>query len=223
MKPGVRPTVEADWETRSQGALQSPEGLANEQDVLAGLLAYSEAHVTADRLLQQFPSIGHVVSAEPWQLETLGLTTRDIELLHLVQAAACHMARAAVRARPALSNSPALISYLQTVMGYEQVEHVRILFLDRRNRLIADEVLHRGSIDHTPVYPRDIMKRALILNASALICVHNHPSGDPAPSRDDIAMTRQVKAAADALALELHDHIVIGHGKHASFRTLGLL
>ena len=133
------------------------------------------------------------------------------------------MARAEVRSRPVLSNWQALIAYLQTAMAYEQIEQFRILFLDRKNNLIADEVQQRGTVNHTPVYPREVMKRALILNASALIVVHNHPSGDPKPSRDDIEMTRELKAAAKALEIELHDHVVIGHGKHASFRSLGLL
>jgi DNA repair protein RadC len=122
-----------------------------------------------------------------------------------------------------LSNWRALIDYLQTAMAHEQIEQFRVLFLDRKNALIADEVQQRGTVDHTPVYPREVMKRALILNASALIVVHNHPSGDPKPSRDDIEMTRRLKEAASALEIALHDHVVIGHGKHASFRSLGLL
>ncbi len=133
------------------------------------------------------------------------------------------MARAEVRGRPVLSNWQALIGYLQTAMAYEQVEQFRILFLDRKNNLIADEVQQRGTVNHTPVYPREVMKRALILNASALLVVHNHPSGDPKPSREDIQTTRELKAAASALEVELHDHVVIGHGTHASFRSLGLL
>ena len=99
----------------------------------------------------------------------------------------------------------------------------RILFLDTKNNLIADEVQQRGTVNHTPVYPREVIKRALILNASALIVVHNHPSGDSKPSRDDIEMTRELKAAAEALGIEMHDHVVVGHGNHASFRSLGLL
>lgn len=122
-----------------------------------------------------------------------------------------------------LSNWQTLLAYLQTAMAYEQIEQFRILFLDRKNNLIADEVQQRGTVNHTPVYPREVMKRALILNASAIIVIHNHPSGDPKPSRDDIQMTRELKAFANALAVELHDHVVIGHGTHASFRSLGLL
>lgn len=122
-----------------------------------------------------------------------------------------------------LSNWQGLIAYLQTAMAGEQVEQFRILFLDTKNNLIADEVQQRGTVNHTPVYPREVIKRAIILNASALIVVHNHPSGDPKPSRDDIEMTRELKAAAKSLEIELHDHVVIGHGTHASFRSLGLL
>lgn len=133
------------------------------------------------------------------------------------------MARAEVRRRPVLTNWQALIAYLQMAMACEQVEQFRILFLDTKNNLIADEVQQRGTVNHTPVYPREAIKRALILNASALIVVHNHPSGDPKPSRDDIEMTRELKAAAKALEIELHDHVVIGHGTYASFRSLALL
>ena len=133
------------------------------------------------------------------------------------------MARADVRARPVLGNWPALLAYLQTSMAYEQIEQFRFLFLDRKNSVQADEVQQRGTVNHTPVYPREVLKRALILNASALIVAHNHPSGDPKPSRADIEMTRDLKAAANALEIELHDHVVIGHGTCASFRSLGLL
>jgi len=194
-----------------------------EHDLLAGLLSSSNGMACASALLQNFPSIGHVITAEASQLRAFGLTGHDIAVFRLVREIACRMARAEVRSRPVLSNWQALIAYLQTAMAYEQIEQFRILFLDRRNNLIADEVQQRGTVSHTPVYPREVMKRALILNASALIVVHNHPSGDPKPSREDIETTRELKAAANALEVELHDHVVIGHGKHASFRSLGLL
>lgn len=200
-----------------------PTEETTEQDLLAGLLAFSRGLACASALLQHFPSIGHVVTAEASQLRAFGLSRREIALLRLVREIACRMARAEVRSRPVLSNWQALIAYLQTAMAYEQIEQFRILFLDRKNSLIADEVQQRGTVNHTPVYPREVMKRALVLNASALIVAHNHPSGDPKPSRDDIEMTRQLKTAANALEVELHDHVVIGHGKHASFRSLGLL
>ena len=200
-----------------------PTEETTEQDLLAGLLALSQGMACASALLQHFPSIGHVVTGDASQLRAFGLSGREIALLRLVREIACRMARAEVRSRPVLSNWQALIAYLQTAMAYEQIEQFRILFLDRKNSLIADEVQQRGTVNHTPVYPREVMKRALVLNASALIVAHNHPSGDPKPSRDDIEMTRQLKAAANALEVELHDHVVIGHGKHASFRSLGLL
>ncbi len=194
-----------------------------EQDLLTALLRPSQVMACASALLQNFPSIGHVITAEPAQLCAFGLTGHDIAVFRLVREIACRMARAEVRSRPVLSNWHALIAYLQTAMAYEQIEQFRILFLDRKNNLIADEVQQRGTVNHTPVYPREVMKRALILNASALIVAHNHPSGDPKPSREDIETTRELKAAANALEVELHDHVVIGHGKHASFRSLGLL
>jgi DNA repair protein RadC len=108
-------------------------------------------------------------------------------------------------------------------MGHGKVEQFHLLFLDRKNRLIADEAQQRGTVDHTPVYPREVVKRALELGASALILVHNHPSGDPTPSSADIAMTREVREAAEKLGISVHDHVVIAKGGHASFRALGLL
>jgi DNA repair protein RadC len=194
-----------------------------EQDLLTALLCPSQGMACASALLQNFPSIGHVITAEQAQLRAFGLTGPDIAVFRLVREIARRMARAEVRSRPVLGNWQALIAYLQTAMAYEQIEQFRILFLDRKNNLIADEVQQRGTVNHTPVYPREVMKRALILNASALIVAHNHPSGDPKPSREDIETTRELKAAANALEVELHDHVVIGHGKHASFRSLGLL
>jgi DNA repair protein RadC len=219
----LAPTSPTQGLARDGSYVVPPTDETTEQDLLAGLLISSQGMACASALLRNFPSIGHVITAEPSQLRAFGLTAHDIAVFRLVREIACRMARADVRSRPVLSNRQALIAYLQTAMAYEQVEQFRILFLDRKNNLIADEVQQRGTVNHTPVYPREVMKRALILNASALIVVHNHPSGDPKPSRDDIATTRELKAAADALEIELHDHIVIGHGKHESFRSLGLL
>jgi DNA repair protein RadC len=126
---------------------------AKELDMLAGLLAYSESRASAASLLQHFPSIGHVLSAEPSQLEAFGLTQRDVALLHLVRATARRLAKAQIRLRTTISNWQALIAYLQTAMAYEQIEQFRILFLDQKNNLIADEVQQRGTVNHTPVYP----------------------------------------------------------------------
>jgi DNA repair protein RadC len=173
-----------------------PTEETTEQDLLARLLTSSSGSASACDLLQAFPSIGHVISAEAAQLRAFGLRGRDIAMFRLVGEIASRMARAQVRSRPVLSNWQALLAYLQTAMAYEQVEQFRILFLDTKNNLIADEVQQRGTINHTPVYPREVLKRALILNAGAIIAVHNHPSGDPKPSRADIEMTRELKAAA---------------------------
>jgi DNA repair protein RadC len=200
-----------------------PTEETSDQDLLEGLLHSSQRVTPASALLRGFPSIGHVIAADASQLRAFGLTERDIAMLRTVREIACRMARAEVRSRPALGNWQALLAYLQTAMAYEQIEQFRILFLDRKNHLIADEVQQRGTVDHTPVYPREVLKRALILNASALIVAHNHPSGDPKPSREDIDMTRELKAGARALNIALHDHVVVGHGRHASFRSLGLL
>jgi len=143
--------------------------------------------------------------------------------LKLVHAAAIRLSRARVMNRPVLANWDALMDYLNAQMAREPIEQFRILFLDAKNRLIADEAQQRGTVNHTPVYPREVVARALQLNASALILSHNHPSGDPAPSRDDIAMTRQIVEAARALSVSVHDHVIVGNGVWLSFRKEGLL
>jgi DNA repair protein RadC len=122
-----------------------------------------------------------------------------------------------------LANWSRLIEYLTAVLAREPIEQFRVLFLDTRNRLIADEAQSRGTVNHTPVYPREVVRRALQLQATALILVHNHPSGDPGPSREDIAMTSDIRDAAAALSIVLHDHLIIGRGRHVSFRSEGLL
>ena len=131
--------------------------------------------------------------------------------------------RAEVIDQPVLTNWDRLMAYLNAVLSRERVEQFRVLFLDNRNRLLADEAQQRGTVNHTPVYPREVAKRALELHATALILVHNHPSGDPTPSAEDIAMTREIKAATATLSIVLHDHVVVGNGRWLSFRTEGLL
>jgi len=200
-----------------------PDDQSADHHLLGRLLAYSRGGTTAARLLERFPSLGHVLAAEPHQLDELGISGRDAALFRLVRDIATSLARGAVRARPKIANSQALSDYCQTAMAYGQVEHIRVLYLDRGLNLIADEAGPPGTVDHAPLYPREIAKRALLLNASAVIVVHNHPSGDPKPSRGDIDMTRELQAALGALGIELHEHLVIGHGRHASFRALGLL
>ena len=143
--------------------------------------------------------------------------------LKIVEAAAHRLARAKIMQRHVISSWDAVLDYCHTVMAHRDVEQFRILFLDRKNVLIADEEQARGTVDHVPVYPREVVRRALELNASALILVHNHPSGDPTPSDADIDMTRQIEAAAQALGITVHDHLIIGKSRELSFRAKGLL
>ena len=148
---------------------------------------------------------------------------RSIHHLKLVQAAAQRFARDPVRERPLLASWSAVIDYCKAAMAYETVEQFRVLFLDKKNMLIADEVQQTGTIDHTPVYPREVVKRALELSAAAIILVHNHPSGDPTPSTADIQMTKQVVDIAKPLGIAVHDHIIIGKRGHASLKGLQLM
>jgi DNA repair protein RadC len=178
----------------------------------------------AKTLIKRFGSFAGVFAADPSALrEIKGIKDTGIAFLKSVQATAERIAREEVAGQPVIGSWKKLIDYCRTAMAAERVEQFRLLFLDNKNALIADEVQQRGTVNHTTVYPREVLKRALVLNASALIVAHNHPSGDPKPSRDDIEMTRELKAAANALEVELYDHVVIGHGTHASFRSLGLL
>jgi DNA repair protein RadC len=178
----------------------------------------------AKALIARFGSFADVIAAAPERLaEVDGVKDVTVAALKTVEAAALRLARARVIGRPVLSSWEALLDYCAAAMARSQNEEFRVLFLDRKNVLVADEVHQRGTVDHTPVYPREVVKRALELGASAIILVHNHPSGDPTPSRSDIAMTREIAAAAKSLKIEVHDHLIIGRGKHASFKALGLL
>jgi len=177
----------------------------------------------AKELIAEFKTFAATISAPPERLKEFGLTENVIASLKVVEAAARRLAGGAVLGRPVLSSWEALLDYCAVQIGHAQTEEFHVLFLDRKNVLIKDEAQSKGTVDHTPVYPREVLKRALELGASALILVHNHPSGDPTPSRGDIVMTREIVAAAKALKIEVHDHLVIGRGKHASFKALGLL
>jgi len=178
----------------------------------------------AKALLARFGGFAEVIAAPRARLlEIPGVGDAVVNQLKIVEAAAARLAQTRVLGRPALSSWTALLDYCMAAMARAPAEEFRILFLDRKNVLIADEVQARGTVDHTPVYPREIVKRALEHGASAIILVHNHPSGDPTPSKADIAMTREVLAAAKALGIAIHDHLVIGRSGHASFKSLGLL
>jgi len=178
----------------------------------------------ARALLDQFGDFNGVLSAPPERLaQVSGVGEAVICELKVIEAAAHRLSRARVMQRQVISSWDALLDYCHTSMAHRETEQFRVFFLDRKNVLIADEEQAKGTVDHVPVYPREVVKRALHLNASALILVHNHPSGDPTPSQADIAMTAQVSAAAEALGLTLHDHIIIGKSCELSFRAEGYL
>jgi DNA repair protein RadC len=178
----------------------------------------------ARALLSRFGSFARAITASvPDLLSVEGLGEAGTAALKSVQAAALRLLRAEVIEQPVLTNWERLTAYLGAELSRERIEQFRVLFLDSRNRLLADEAQQRGTVNHTPVYPREVAKRALELHATALILVHNHPSGDPTPSRDDILMTEQIRVAAAALSITLHDHIIVGNGRWLSFRRKGLL
>lgn len=178
----------------------------------------------AKRLIAKFGSFADVVSAPANRLkEVEGVGDRAVEELKLIKAAAERMTRGQIATRPALSSWNGVLDYLRLVQGFETREQFRILFLDKKNQLIADEVQGRGTVDHTPVYVREVVKRALELSASAIILVHNHPSGDPTPSRADIDMTKQIIDASRPLGVAVHDHIIVGRNGHASLKALRLI
>ena len=175
-------------------------------------------------LLDTFGDFNRVIAASPARLQLVkGVGPSVVLELKLVEAAAQRMMRAKVMQKPVLSSWNALLDYCHTAMAHRETEQFRVLFLDRKNVLIADEEQAKGTVDHVPVYPREIVKRALELNASALILVHNHPSGDPTPSDADLSMTHQVQDACQALGLVLHDHLIIGKERELSFRGSGYL
>ncbi|NSY37302.1 DNA repair protein RadC [Leisingera sp. ANG59] len=178
----------------------------------------------ARQLLDTFGDFNRVVTAPPERLaQVKGIGDTVITDLKVLEAAAHRMARARVMQRQVISSWDALLDYCHTTMAHRETEQFRILFLDRKNVLIADEEQARGTVDHVPVYPREVAKRALELNASALILVHNHPSGDPTPSDSDIGMTDQIQAALSALGITLHDHLIIGKSAELSFRAQSYL
>jgi len=178
----------------------------------------------AKNLITTFGSFAEVISAPIARLaEVKGLGTTAITELKIIHAAASRLARGQVRKRPVLSSWSNVIDYCRTIMAFAEKEQFRVLFLDKRNQLIVDEVQQTGTVDHTPVYPREVVKRALELSATALILVHNHPSGDPTPSGADIEMTRTIVEVAKPLGIAVHDHIIVGRDGHASLKGLKLI
>lgn len=179
---------------------------------------------TAKALLRAFGSFAAVISADTNDLKKVdGIGDAAVAALKIAQESAARLLRENVMGQPVLSNWQRLLDYCRATMAHEKTEQFRILFLNTKNILIADELQQRGTVNHTPVYPREVIKRALDLGASAVILVHNHPSGDPEPSRDDIQITKDIREAGQALGIALHDHVIVGRAGITSFKTKGLL
>jgi DNA repair protein RadC len=178
----------------------------------------------AKELMRRFGTFAEVLAATPARLlEVDGVGEGVVADLKVVEAAGRRLARGAVAKRPVLSSWSAVLDYCRAAMAFAEKEQFRLLFLDKRNALIADELQQSGTVDHTPVYPREVVKRALELSASALILVHNHPSGDPSPSAADVKMTREIAEVAKPLGITVHDHIIVGREGHASMKGLKLI
>ncbi len=251
LRSGEMTTSEAEWPTRRGGSgigstpfpgtgpvghrarmrqkllERKPDALAD-YELLEMLLFFAfktgDTKPLAKSLINRFGSFAAVLAAPQGELmATRGLGEHSVAALKLVQASALRLARAEAMEQPVLNNWDRLLAYLNAAISREKVEQFRILFLDSKNRLIADEAQEKGTVNHTPVYPREVIKRALDLHATALILVHNHPSGDPTPSRADIEMTREIRQAGEIFAVVVHDHLIIGNGRHLSFRREGLL
>ncbi|MDZ4391588.1 RadC family protein [Cypionkella sp.] len=227
--PGKLPSYIADHRKRLRTRFMEGGAAAMPDYELLELLLFraiprQDVKPLARELLETFGDFNRVVTAVPARLMMVkGIGEAVVQELKIVEAAAQRMMRARVMNRPLLSSWDALLDYCHTAMAHRETEQFRILFLDRKNVLIADEEQAKGTVDHVPVYPREVVKRGLELNASALILVHNHPSGDPTPSQADITMTLQVQEAAQVLGITLHDHLIIGKSRELSFRSAGYL
>jgi len=204
-----------------------PDALADHEMlemVLFLALPRRDTKPIARALLDQFGGFGPVIAAPLADLVRIeGLGEAGAAALKVVQAAALRLVRGAVMAQPVMNDWDRLMDYLVARLAHEKVEQFRVLFLDNRNRLLGDEMLGQGTVNHAPVYPREVVKRALELHANAIILTHNHPAGDPTPSREDIAMTREIQRAAEALRIVVHDHVVVAGSRWVSFRQAGLL
>ena len=192
--------------------------------VLFRLIPRRDTKPIAKALIDRFGSLGGVLGASPALLQEISGIGETVSLeIKLISTLAHRMLKRELKGKQILSSWASVIDYCHAVMAYETTEQFRILFLDKRNALIADEVQGRGTVDHTPVYPREVVKRALELSATAIILVHNHPSGDPTPSRADIDMTKMIVDTARSLGITVHDHIIIGKDGHASLKGLKLI
>ena len=214
-----------------QRFLKAPDSLPDYEMlelILFRAIPRKDVKPLAKELCDRLGGLSGVLNADPARLREikvpdLKVTDGVIAELRIAREAGLRLSQSKVLKKDVIGSWSALLDYCAAAMAHNPVEQFRILFLDRKNRLIADEVQQKGTVDHTPVDPREVVKRALDLNASALILVHNHPSGDPTPSNADIEMTKRIVETARSLGIEVHDHLVVGKGRHASFRTLGLI
>jgi len=207
--------------------LADPEGLLDHELVeylLALAIPRRDTKPLAKALLKEFGGIGGLMAADATALQRVdGMGDTAAAAVRIAQATAIRMIRTEVAARPVLANWQALLDYLRADMAHDGVERFRVLHLNTRNMLIRDEVMHKGTVDQAAVYVREVIKRAIDLGSAAIILVHNHPSGDPAPSRADIDITRTIAEAGKRLGIALHDHLIIGTGGHVSMRAQGLI
>ncbi|MET0293915.1 MAG: DNA repair protein RadC [Phenylobacterium sp.] len=210
--------------TRARAAVEALPDYELLELILFRSIPRGDVKPLAKALLARFGSLAAVLGASPDALRTVKGVGEAVALdLRLVQEAALRITREAAGRRTVISSWTALLAYVRTALAHEPREQFRVLFLDKKNQLITDEVMGHGTVDHAPVYPREVVRRALELSASAVILVHNHPSGDPSPSTADVDMTRQVVDAGRTLRIVVHDHLVVGRDGVASFKALGLL
>jgi DNA repair protein RadC len=218
---GHRDRLRSRFQEAGAGALPDYELL---ELLLFRSIPQRDVKPLAKELIRRFGSFAEVLAAPTSRLTEIKGVGEGVALdLKIVEAALQRMARGAVAKRTVLSSWSAVLDYCRTTMAFAEREQFRILFLDKKNAVIADEVQQTGTVDHTPVYPREVMRRALELSASAVILVHNHPSGDPTPSGADVKMTRELVDIAKPLGIAIHDHVIVGRDGHASFRGLGLI
>jgi DNA repair protein RadC len=218
---GHRERLRERFRTAGPDALSDYEML---EMVLFAALPRRDTKPLAKSLLKKFGSFAEVIHAPEARLREIdGIGAASVIQLKLIAAAATRIAKGELRERTALSSWNDVIDYCRTSMAFADREQFRLLFLDKRNQLISDEVQQTGTVDHTPVYPREVIKRALELSATALILVHNHPSGDPTPSQADIQMTKAIIDIAKPLGIAVHDHIIVGRGGHASLKGMRLI
>jgi DNA repair protein RadC len=206
--------------------LTEPDALPDYEllELLLTVIPQKDVKPLAKQLIEEFGGFAEVLAQPAETLQRVkGISATTAAYLKTVEVAAQRILKAKVIDRPVISSWDALLDYCTAAMARRPTEQFRLLFLDRKNVLIADELQQEGTIDHTPLYPREVVKRALEVNASALIMVHNHPSGDPTPSKADIDMTRAVRDALRGVGVTVHDHLIIGRKGHTSFKSVGLL